>query len=1189
MSDTDFINWEMPSGDDAFLGQFLADFHTNFALAFEYYLQQGAAELGGYLMPGDLEPVSLAEPYTIQELSDQLAMEPRYEKASEAVNNINLVATETTTEQMRELMAPYSTIGELAEAYYRTFIEEKLVDEAAATRNPANVGGAADEVDPSEIEEGETDLFVEDEEAKAAEDLARQKAEQEAQQIVGTIDDLQSAVFNENIFVQSSLINLIDLKLNVVDFYEPKAYAYTAGSPNACIMVTGDPFNFQNRLAVYPDNDLYFNLSSAELGNLQPKIRLYKTIQDPETKEIVNVPIHFDTSFTERDLESLLVNKQRRAVGAGIKSFSVDFTGVDEFSMHKSFSAKLKIYAASMSELIKPRLDARTGVTYSYIELALAAKPGMKKPGRNIRDLENQMLDTDNGIFEIKAQIGISQMSAVSAANTDYANALMHNSVTFTMNAVKYNINYLSANGAVELEIEYLPYIETKFATDDFNVLTDRKLIEHRITTEMAEIWERTTCSDAKKKTIKKRIETEKKLVKRAAADLIRELGAAKKIRYLPLDASIVQQWMELGPALDWGKLTKLAPYAAFVGKEGNQEALKKDIEKAATDESKEYRGPIKNSFTTPLTQAARFVYLADLVDMLLAKMTKANAMSQIKPIIEKITSAKMADIKKQEQIAEQAASRGHVYRAAASNPANQGLQSQLEADEQELLDKYRAAMRLSEQSGDNSLFETFTTEERARAMELWVRSGSGANDAADELAERQAQRAEGLASDAAAAAQYPDDDFEPSKLMQDYPAAIDQMLARYKRSSDDFSNMRVVFGPIEIIDPADPNGNVRIVSIGDLPIPIPLLLEYMVKMAAERGIRIFDFSRFIKDLVTNTINNWLNDDLAFNGALRQGTRIDSTEIRAYDSHFKTDDLTALLVKTNEKLKRASPGMAVRQSGDAAPSVSNIKTISAHRLYTDDLPQPAVVTATSKGLEDTSTADETSFLVFFSKPACPVRKGFGDIFTDGQNGIHHYILGKDKGIVKDIKLEAAKDAGGIKATRFHQSGDAGAAALKEVFNARIRTYANLNLWPGTMLYIDPRGWVPDMDPETRDIYGSVNALDDLGLGGYYVVNNLSHVFESGRFETEIFARWEWNVEETPLHEDEAEQSPSAKPLSKCGGEDSKPKKKKGPCHGGSEARMKALDGLYGIEKVARSILQENGDFGDEPNPSSNPD
>ena len=1170
MSDTDFINWALPSGELSAAD--VADFQENFALSFEHYLVEGAAAVGGYLMPGDIEPVSLAEPYTIQELADQLAMEPRYEKALAEVNNIGLVATNSGPTEIADVMASYSTTGELAQAYYTQFLENKLVDEAAATRNPANVGGAADEVDPAEIEEGETDLFVEDEEAKAAEDLARQKAEQEAQQIVGTIDDLQSAVFNENIFVQSSLINLIDLKLNVVDFYEPKAYAYTSGSPNACIMVTGDPFNFQNRLAVYPDNDLYFNLSSAELGNLQPKIRLYKTIQDPETKEIVNVPIHFDTSFTERDLESLLVNKQRRAVGAGIKSFSVDFTGVDEFSMHKSFSAKLKIYAASMSELIKPRLDPRTGATYSYIELALAAKPGMKKPGRNIRDLENQMLDTDNGIFEIKAQIGISQMSAVSAANTDYANALMHNSVTFTMNAVKYNINYLSANGAVELEIEYLPYIETKFATDDFNVLTDRKLIEHRITTEMAEIWERTTCSDAKKKTIKKRIETEKKLVKRAAADLIRELGAAKKIRYLPLDASIVQQWMELGPALDWGKLTKLAPYAAFVGKEGNQEALKKDIEKAATDESKEYRGPIKNSFTTPLTQAARFVYLADLVDMLLAKMTKANAMSQIKPIIEKITSAKMADIDKRDAAASKEAYGGTGTPAEARSAMDilQDSRSKLEPDEQELLDKYRAAVRLSEQSGDRSLLETFTNEERAQLASV-----------AREYAEPE------LA--ATAAAQYPDDDFEPSKLMQDYPAAIDQMIARYKRSSDDFSNMRVVFGPIEIIDPADPNGNVRIVSIGDLPIPIPLLLEYMVKMAAERGIRIFDFSRFIKDLVTNTINNWLNDDLAFNGALRQGTRIDSTEIRAYDSHFKTDDLTALLVKTNEKLKRASPGMAVRQSGDAAPSVSNIKTISAHRLYTDDLPQPAVVTATSKGLEDTSTADETSFLVFFSKPACPVRKGFGDIFTDGQNGIHHYILGKDKGIVKDIKLEAAKDAGGIKATRFHQSGDAGAAALKEVFNARIRTYANLNLWPGTMLYIDPRGWVPDMDPETRDIYGSVNALDDLGLGGYYVVNNLSHVFESGRFETEIFARWEWNVEETPLHEDEAEQSPSAKPLSKCGGEDSKPKKKKGPCHGGSEARMKALDGLYGIEKVARSILQENGDFGDEPNPSSNPD
>jgi hypothetical protein len=165
------------------------------------------------------------------------------------------------------------------------------------------------------------------------------------------------------------------------------------------------------------------------------------------------------------------------------------------------------------------------------------------------------------------------------------------------------------------------------------------------------------------------------------------------------------------------------------------------------------------------------------------------------------------------------------------------------------------------------------------------------------------------------------------------------------------------------------------------------------------------------------------------------------------------------------------------------------------------------------------------------------------------------------------------------------------AQLHKIYNATIRTYANLNIWPGTVIYVDPRGWVPEMDPETREIYGRVGAIETLGLGGYFNTVKLSHVFESGNFETQIDARWFTNSITESKNAGSSTQAPSSSPKSKCKGAGSTEKvdSPTGPCHGASAARKEALTGLFGVEKMGRYLLQENGDFGDEPNPSSNPD
>jgi hypothetical protein len=302
-----------------------------------------------------------------------------------------------------------------------------------------------------------------------------------------------------------------------------------------------------------------------------------------------------------------------------------------------------------MGELFKPRYHAPTGVTYSYIDLALMADPLRRPPKTPLSSKDVGKLATDVSAldFEIKVQLGISPLSDVGAAKATYGAVLKNNSIILTMKAVEHTFKFAQKNGAVELTIKYMPYAEKRFAGSDYNVLSDRESLKYKLKQELyAKIAEETCDAKVDEKQIKARIEEERMINTNAAANLIKEISCASKIRYLPLDASIVQEFMEVGPKLDWGKTIKLAPYAAFVGKEGNQEALKKDIEKSATNTSKKFRGALQTSFTTPLTSSARFIYLSDLVDLLMAKMTKANSVQEMQTIVKQLLE-KDSDIKK--------------------------------------------------------------------------------------------------------------------------------------------------------------------------------------------------------------------------------------------------------------------------------------------------------------------------------------------------------------------------------------------------------------------------------------------------------------------------------------------------------------------------------------------------------------
>jgi hypothetical protein len=96
----------------------------------------------------------------------------------------------------------------------------------------------------------------------------------------------------------------------------------------------------------------------------------------------------------------------------------------------------------------------------------------------------------------------------------------------------------------------------------------------------------------------------------------------------------------------------------------------------------------------------------------------------------------------------------------------------------------------------------------------------------------------------------------------------------------------------------------------------------------------------------------------------------------------------------------------------------------------------------------------------------------GNPDTDRDAGIFHYILGRDRGIVKTIKLNKT-DAPGLKEVRFEQEGYDGLRQLREIYDVNTTTFTNVQAFPGTYIFVEPQGFSPNLGKYDLDKFDLV--------------------------------------------------------------------------------------------------------------------
>jgi len=314
---------------------------------------------------------------------------------------------------------------------------------------------------------------------------------------------------------------------------------------------------------------------------------------------------------------------------------------------------------------------------------------------------------------------------------------------------------------------------------------------------------------------------------------------------------------------------------------------------------------------------------------------------------------------------------------------------------------------------------------------------------------------------------------------------SVAKEIEKLMKAKEQFKKLRIVLGPMEVKDPFDEN-KISFCSIGNIPISLNYFIGFLTEKVLSKDQAYYPITNFIKDITNELIRNFINNDSCFAFNTKQRVRLNSSVITGFKrakNKTETDDIS-YFIKRNPTTIGA--GNIFNLSDPRARTIKPVINVSGPSRFPMSMAQPN---------------REINYYVFYAGRSYPVGKMTGNEQDDAENGIFHYILGKDRGIVKNISLDRT-DMTGLKELRFEQEGFDGLTQLREVYNANIDCLLNLHTFPGTYIYVDPRGFSPEM---TKDKNG--NDFTQFGIGGYYMITRSEHSIGPGKADTKITAKW----------------------------------------------------------------------------------
>ena len=272
-------------------------------------------------------------------------------------------------------------------------------------------------------------------------------------------------------------------------------------------------------------------------------------------------------------------------------------------------------------------------------------------------------------------------------------------------------------------------------------------------------------------------------------------------------------------------------------------------------------------------------------------------------------------------------------------------------------------------------------------------------------------------------------------------------------------------------------------VNMADIPISLDYFVVWFANTIIRRNLDDYGLNEFLFDIVSKLVSPIMNLKCLRNTKQTE-TRINPRFIQFFmpaagDSRNQKDPLFNI---TN--------GQFLKTAGNYKPGKKSLPTFK----HVDVDGFPSIKKGALKKLKLGNVY--TYLYITGHEEISNYRKR--NYLRDIREGVYHFNLGTDAGLLKSINFEQISIPGMQEAIAEGTS----LAWVRRLYNARVSLYGNCFFVPGMKVYINPL----TIGLGRADKGESV--ASQLGLGGYYIIIKVEHSIKDGKFQTDLTCKWE---------------------------------------------------------------------------------
>ena len=282
----------------------------------------------------------------------------------------------------------------------------------------------------------------------------------------------------------------------------------------------------------------------------------------------------------------------------------------------------------------------------------------------------------------------------------------------------------------------------------------------------------------------------------------------------------------------------------------------------------------------------------------------------------------------------------------------------------------------------------------------------------------------------------------------------------RYREWSFSETNMNRLYKPI---------------NIASLPIQYDFFMEWYLRKVVKPKRQRYYFNHFISDLLTDVVAPMLSARCFYG-------------IPQTQAHLA--QLDVLIDKNSDFKKKLWPHRTPRMA-HGMPRSAPIQEMMDDRLL------PLKVTTAGERAPGPAPDIHTNVRTIMMTTLGLVALR-GDYVEDMANGIYHFKVGLNRGLLKEATF-ARTDAPYLREARVNRDKFLGAEQLRELYNVTLRLYGCPLLKPGQYIYVTPAP-LGFGNPANKN-----SPARFLGIGGYHLVTEVTSKIGRDGYETTVKA------------------------------------------------------------------------------------